>query len=129
MNLALAVIVGGVGAGSRILPDIRAFLTVAICIALLAAVVLGGWMAHLFGSRIPASIGVASFTLYLLHQNIGVGLLTLMPGTTPVPLMIAGFIAILAGLIGASRLIYSFVEMPAQNLLRRRLRPDPVRIS
>lgn len=74
------------------------------------------WMAGRFLSR----MGAASYSLYLLHQNIGVTLLasfSTFANNRPWTILLAPCVAIL--LIFASLAIYRYWEMPAKNVLTR----------
>lgn len=77
------------------------------------------WVAWL-SLRPFAAIGVASYSLYLLHQDIGVALLEIarnVLGTSSSALSAILVPAVAAGLIGLSLLIYHFWEAPAKDLL------------
>lgn len=62
-------------------------------------------------------IGVVSYPLYLLHQNIGVGLLSYGIGVDDPELIIALVASIIVAMLLASMLIYHHVERPAKRLL------------
>ncbi len=66
-------------------------------------------------------LGLVSYPLYLLHQNIGVGVLSHFRGMNQ-PLFLVGLIvALFAALVLASRWLHRFVEEPGKRLIRRML--------
>ena len=77
-------------------------------------------MIKVFGSKIFSSIGVASYTLYLLHQDIGVtlimksGWLIKKVGVFPVA------IAIILGLTLFARCLYTYWEEPSKRFILKK---------
>ena len=64
------------------------------------------------GARAVQLIGLSSYPLYLLHQKIGVTLISQIDAALPLFVQLIVVSAIVAGLIGAAVLIYRFVEVP-----------------
>lgn len=62
-------------------------------------------------------IGLASYPLYLLHQNIGVGILSRSIGAQNPLIMFAVFVAVCAAMICVSIYIYKLVEQPGKRLI------------
>lgn len=75
----------------------------------------------IFGSRFLASIGVASYSLYLLHQDIGISLIMKSAGLMNALGDIFTVFLIFTGLIFISRLIYTYWEIPSKNFILRKL--------
>ncbi len=73
------------------------------------------------GARTLQLIGLSSYPLYLLHQKIGVTLISQIDPALPVFVQLILVGAIVAGLIGAAVLIYRTVEVPGKTLLQRAL--------
>jgi peptidoglycan/LPS O-acetylase OafA/YrhL len=88
-----------------------AFLTVAL-----------GWRApKAVTLDVLASIGLASYPLYLLHQNIGVSLINLSGGLENPLAVVASVAAVIVGLIVVSRLLHQYVEEPGKRFILARL--------
>lgn len=90
-----------------------------------------GWLSWL-ASRPVAAVGVASYSLYLLHQDIGVAVLSvsrtvLNAGAALPSTAIAAGVAL--ALTVASLLIYRYWEVPARALLLRRPWDDAKRTA
>jgi len=111
-----------------------AYLAWALAAALFLAFLLRPrWVAWLAYPPL-AAIGVASYSLYLLHQSIGVALLDVVRtdlGGVPRAETVLLVPLLAAALIAASWLIYRYWEVPAKNMLlawprrRRALRAPP----
>lgn len=71
---------------------------------------------------ILARIGLVSYPMYLLHQNIGVGLLNRTMGESPL-VIVAVFAAICAALVAASLFLHTAVEQPGKRLILSLLLP------
>jgi peptidoglycan/LPS O-acetylase OafA/YrhL len=126
----LAVAVGGELTRISITADTEgirmstAVFEIAFFLAFLA--VAFGWQAP--KSRfvdVLARIGLVSYPVYLLHQNIGVGLLNRTIGESP--LVILGvFVTICAALIAAGLFLHENVERPGKRLILSLLLPPKV---
>ena len=96
----------------------------------LAMLLRPGWVAWLASPPL-AAVGVASYSLYLLHQDVGVALLEVFKsvlGTTQ-PILSTLLVPLVTGtLIGMSLLIYRYWEAPSRDflLVRRTARPEPL---
>lgn len=90
--------------------------------ALFIAFSMGSNTLRVFGVRWLTRAGAASYTLYLLHQEIGVTVIGALSGaadmTGPRSAMIAVFVVI--GLAFASVMIYEYYEVPARRQFVRR---------
>jgi peptidoglycan/LPS O-acetylase OafA/YrhL len=81
-----------------------------------------GWMRWL-ANPILVWIGLASYPLYLLHQNIGVGMMSMVPAQImntwfyPIAILIA------ASMVVGASLVHRWIELPVQSLSRRRRKP------
>jgi len=62
-------------------------------------------------------LGIVSYPLYLLHQNIGVGLLNLADGNESPLVIFVIFAGICAVLVWASHFLYTTVEQPGKTLV------------
>jgi peptidoglycan/LPS O-acetylase OafA/YrhL len=82
---------------------------------------------HLLSARWITAIGVASYSLYLLHQRIGVALIHLMGERMrlhgPIALVLAPVVALV--LIGVSMAVYRYWEAPLNRLIVKRMSPTP----
>ena len=83
------------------------FLAVAMCAWHLQA-------ARLFAWRPLSRLGLYSYSIYLLHNYIGVTLLSLLPPGLPNPVYILAAATILYGIVLMAWLVFVLVEMPAQ---------------
>ncbi len=99
---------------------IASLVAMALCYVMFLAMLLRpSWMAWI-AYRPIASIGVASYSLYLLHQFVGVAILdsftsTVAPGDERLSALAVP--ALMGALIATSLLIYRFWEAPAKALL------------
>ncbi|MDE2129591.1 MAG: acyltransferase [Betaproteobacteria bacterium] len=96
----------------------------------LAMLLRPGWVAWLAFPPL-AAVGVASYSLYLLHQDVGVAVLHAFQGAlgTTHPALSALLVPLVTGtLIGMSLLIYRYWEAPSRDFLlaRRTVRPEPL---
>lgn len=102
-------------------------IVVAVPILFAAAIWLSPF-AGLLASRPVARIGVASYGLYLLHQNVGVAILHILP-----PMTSAGgagaVILVAAGCTAVAVASFRWIETPLSRAIRSRLLPLPVRAS
>jgi peptidoglycan/LPS O-acetylase OafA/YrhL len=91
---------------------------------LIALIVSAGWLSRLLEKRLPEFLGRISFSLYLVHLPILMGLTHLLYGHMPQPAII-GLAIVLA--ITTATLAYRFVELPSIQLGRLALnrRPAP----
>lgn len=64
-----------------------------------------------------AYVGLVSYPLYLLHQNIGVGLLSYGVGSEGAGLMFALVASVIAAMLLASMLVHRYVEIPGKRLI------------
>ncbi len=69
-----------------------------------------------------ARIGLASYPLYLLHQNVGVSVINLSGGLENPLAVVASIAAVPVGLILVSMALQKFVEEPGKRLIMARLR-------
>lgn len=94
----------------------------------LAMLLRPGWVAWLAYPPL-AAVGVASYSLYLLHQDIGVAVLEVLKailGTSHPVLSILFVPLVIGALVGASLLIYRYWEAPSKVfLLTRRAARGP----
>jgi peptidoglycan/LPS O-acetylase OafA/YrhL len=74
-----------------------------------------------------ARIGLASYPLYLLHQNIGVTLINNAGSLQEPVVVVASVAAVLIGLIAVSSYLQKLIEEPGKRLLLSRLRPQQIR--
>jgi peptidoglycan/LPS O-acetylase OafA/YrhL len=92
---------------------------VAVAILFAATIWFGPW-AGLLASRPIAGIGVASYGLYLLHQNVGVAILHSLP-----PMTVAGgaltVILVAAGCTAVAVASFRWIEAPLSRAMRSRL--------
>lgn len=75
-------------------------------------------LTKMFESRWLAKVGVASYSLYLLHQNVGVSLLNkinIYLGTSAL-----WALPVIALMIALSIFLYDYVETPARKMMLRR---------
>jgi len=91
----------------------------AVPIVFAAAIWLGPF-ASLLASRPMAGIGVASYGLYLLHQNVGVAILHSLPPLKALGGAIA-VIAVAAGCAGVAVASFRWIETPLARAIRTRL--------
>jgi peptidoglycan/LPS O-acetylase OafA/YrhL len=87
-----------------------------VMIGLFALFVARSPLVAVFGSRPWARLGQASYSLYLLHMWAGLIVMNLLAQAVP-PLVALAATCVLV--VGASLLIYRFVELPAKRLLLR----------
>lgn len=64
-------------------------------------------------------IGLSSYSLYLLHQNIGGAVLSSLPTGWPLWTYALAALSVLGGILLVARSVYLFVERPSQSLARR----------
>lgn len=80
--------------------------------------------------RLLSRVGLASYSLYLLHQNIGVGLLNRGMGLESGAQVLILLLAIVMGLVWLSYVVYDLVERPGKRfILRLALRRQNVSAS
>lgn len=96
------------------------FIVIALSYAVFLAFLLRprwvAWLAY----RPLAAVGVASYSLYLLHQSIGVAILDIVRqhlGSEDLAASALLAPVLAAGLVGMSLLIYRYWEAPAKNVL------------
>ena len=78
---------------------------------------------QILSSRLLAIIGLASYPLYLLHQNLGVQAIRLIAALLPTARWSGWLPIVVSGLmICVSIAIYMFVERPTQRMLSKPLR-------
>jgi peptidoglycan/LPS O-acetylase OafA/YrhL len=70
-------------------------------------------------------IGLASYPLYLLHQNIGVGLISRSIGVQNPVVIFAVFVGVCAAIIYVSFCVHLLVEQPGKRLILSLLRTQP----
>ncbi|HVQ12094.1 MAG TPA: acyltransferase [Vicinamibacterales bacterium] len=85
----------------------------AIFLLFLVFVMRPAWIG-LLQNRMLVSIGTASYSLYLIHESIGISILSLMPRNDLFPIYA---LSTIAAAIGFSLLICRFVEIPARRLI------------
>ena len=68
-----------------------------------------------FNSRLMAKIGAASYSLYLLHESIGVSLIKRLNDQVAVSVLWP--FATAAAMVGASVMLYQYVESPARRII------------
>jgi peptidoglycan/LPS O-acetylase OafA/YrhL len=71
-----------------------------------------------------STLGAASYSLYLLHQFIGLTLLRSLTAAVGAPGEVVAA-AVMLGLAGASIFIYRYWETPAKRVMLRLLLPAP----
>lgn len=76
------------------------------------------WLA-VFTARPLVTIGLTSYSLYLLHQNIGGAVLSSLPAGWPIWLYALVALCVLGVIMLLARGVYHFVERPSQFLARR----------
>ena len=76
------------------------------------------WLA-VFTARPLVMIGLISYSLYLLHQNIGGAVLSSLPAGWPIWLYALLALCVLGVMVLLTRVVYQFVEPPSQSLARR----------
>lgn len=114
-----ALLVSSSSSGTLAVDAAALMLGYALFLAMLYRPVWVRW----FASGPVAAVGMASYSLYLLHQEIGVALLQWISRAgwlqrSPwLGLLLAGALA--AVMVGASLAIYRFWEVPAKDLLLR----------
>jgi peptidoglycan/LPS O-acetylase OafA/YrhL len=87
-----------------------------------------GWRAPLAATiDLLARIGLGSYPLYLLHQNIGVTLIAKSGGLGNPLAIVAAFAAICIGMVFVSVCLHRLVEEPGKNLMLSVLRPRQIR--
>lgn len=74
------------------------------------AVVLRFRFVQVFAAAPLRLIGQSSYSLYLMHQAIGIGIITRIPHDWPIGAQVAAVAAVIAGMIGLSRLSYRYIE-------------------
>ena len=84
----------------------------------LALIERRSWLA-VFSARPLVTIGLTSYSLYLLHGNIGITIINSLPSGWPLWLYTVVVLLILGGIMLLSRGVYHFVERPSQSLARR----------
>ena len=85
--------------------------------ALFFIFVIDSPLTKIFESKWLAKIGVASYSLYLLHQNVGISLLykiNLSLGSSPLWTLL-----VIALMIAISIFLYNYVETPARSVIRQ----------
>ena len=98
----------------------------AIAMALVAAILVPFvlliwrplWLAPL-GHPALTLIGATSYSLYLIHQNVGMALIGLLPRGQAPAFYLACVLVLALTLLAFARLIFRTVEQPAQRLARR----------
>ena len=93
---------------------------------LFAAAIWPGPFAGVLAARPMAGIGVASYGLYLLHQNVGVAILHSLPALTAVGGALAA-IGVAAGCTAVAAASFRWIETPLARVLRVRLLPAGTR--
>jgi peptidoglycan/LPS O-acetylase OafA/YrhL len=76
------------------------------------------WLAPLAHPAVTL-IGACSYSLYLLHQNIGVALISLLPRAQPTGFYVTALILITLLMAALAFLVFRVVEQPAQAIARR----------
>lgn len=76
------------------------------------------WLA-MFTARPLVTIGVTSYSIYLLHQNIGGAVLSSLPTGWPIWFYALVALCVLGVIMLLARGVYQFVEQPSQSLARR----------
>jgi len=122
--LAAAVILGSAAAKLNMFGGSDPWITVPanlLIFALLALFVIDHPLVGIFRFRPLVLVGQGSYSLYLLHQVIGISLMRRfidlgIPYLVILPLMIAA-------MIGLSLLLFSWVEIPAKSWILRHARP------
>ncbi len=87
-----------------------------------AVLLLAGPLGRALGGTVLDRFGARSFSFYLLHQPVllvGAPVVALLPGGTPVQLVVGGAIAFLVT-AAAAELLYRGVELPSHHAGRRR---------
>ena len=79
----------------------------------------------ILSSRLFATLGVASYAYYLLHQNTGLALLNIPDGLTPLA-AIGTMLGIQLGIMLFSVALTKWIEVPLRRALRQRFTPRPV---
>jgi peptidoglycan/LPS O-acetylase OafA/YrhL len=62
-------------------------------------------------------IGICSYSVYLLHHEIGMVILTSIPKTVPIALQFVCIISVAAVMVLAGRISFTFIEQPARRLV------------
>lgn len=83
-----------------------------------AACALRWRTARLLAWRPLADLGVISYPVYLLHNYIGVTLLSLLPPGLPYAVYVLAAGLVLAGIVLLSTAVHHLVELPAQQAVR-----------
>lgn len=63
-------------------------------------------------------VGACSYSLYLIHQNVGVAIITLLPAGQSTLFYLLWLALIFAALLALALLIFRLVELPAQERMR-----------
>ena len=94
-----------------------------VALALFTLGFTSGTVRQILSSRLLAIIGLASYPLYLLHQNLGVQAIRLIAALLPTARWSGWLPIVVSGLmICVSIAIYMFVERPTQRMLSKPLR-------
>ncbi len=72
-------------------------------------------------SRPVLWIGTASYSVYLLHQNVGLGFISLIPRELPLWLQLVLVAAIFGALLFVARMVFVFIEQGGKTLVLRSL--------
>lgn len=70
-------------------------------------------------------VGAASYSLYLIHEVIGVALISHISPNVPLALQLVMVCAIYAGMIALSIMVYALIETPGREVFRKLLLREP----
>ncbi len=97
-------------------------LLVALFILMFVLLVVHRKSLQLFALPQLGLVGACSYSLYLIHQNLGVALISLLPRGQSLVFYGFAVLGIFSLLLGIAVLVYRTVELPAQSLARRWLK-------
>lgn len=76
---------------------------------------------RIFELRPLVLVGLCSYSIYLLHHEIGMAFITSMPGSWPIGIQLFGILIVIAIMVGAGYLSFRFLEGPAGRVVTRSL--------